>query len=116
MGKQHKIGVEVDSIDADDMIKDLNWQTYNSLFIIFQEEVAEDPDYVNISETLRLLFVNFYFDQYICFVKKASEGCWVNPFWGIKRHQNCKDERKSGKNSLFVGMKKDYSLIIYKLY
>ena len=49
MGKQHKIGVKVDSIDADDIIKDKNLQTDNSLFIILQGEVAEDPDYVDIS-------------------------------------------------------------------
>ena len=48
IGKQHKIGVEVDSIDADDRIKDVNLKTYNSLFIILQGEVAEDPDYVDI--------------------------------------------------------------------
>ena len=48
IGKQHKIGVEVDSIEAADIIKDVNLKTYNSLFIILQEEVAEDTDYVDI--------------------------------------------------------------------
>ena len=42
------IGVEVDSKDADDIIKDVNLQTDYSLFIILQEQVAEDPDYVDI--------------------------------------------------------------------
>ena len=46
--KQHKIEVEVDSIDAEDIIKDVNFQTETSLFIILQGEVAEDPDYVDI--------------------------------------------------------------------
>ena len=49
MGKQHKIGIEVDSIDADDIIKDVNLQTDNSIFIILQGEVAEVPVYVDIS-------------------------------------------------------------------
>ena len=40
MGKQHKIGVEVDSIDADDIIKDVNLQIDNYLFIILQGKVA----------------------------------------------------------------------------
>ena len=42
------IGVEVDSMDADDIIKDVNLHTHNSLIIIVQGEVAEDPDYVDI--------------------------------------------------------------------
>ena len=48
IGKQHKIAVEVDSIDADDIVKGVNLKKYNSLFIILQGEVAEDPDYVGI--------------------------------------------------------------------
>ena len=119
MGKQHKIGVDVDSKDADDIIKDVNLQTNNYLFIIVQGEVAEDPDYVDISvlETFWLLFVNFYLDQHICFVKKNIRKLFGQSFWGIKRHQNQKGERKSEKKFfLFAWMKKDYSLIIYKLY
>ena len=35
MRKQHKIGFEVDSIDADDIIKDVNLQTDNYYFFYY---------------------------------------------------------------------------------
>ena len=50
MGKQRKIGVQVDGIDAETIIKNVNLETNNSLFIICQGEVAEDPD-ISVGET-----------------------------------------------------------------
>ena len=48
MGKHHKKVVQVDGIDAEDIIKDVALQIDNSLLIILQGEVAEDPDNVDI--------------------------------------------------------------------
>ena len=98
----------VDSIKADDILKDVNLHTDNSLFIFLQGEVAKDPEFVNISvwETFWLLLVNFYLDQHICFVKKNIRRLLGESFWGIKRHQNWKGDRKTEKNLFLLGWKK----------
>ena len=44
MGKQQKTGFQVGGIDGEYVIKDVNLQTDNSLIIILQGKVAEDPD------------------------------------------------------------------------
>ena len=77
---------QVDGIDNEDIIGDVSLQTDDSLLFILQGEVAEDPDDedITVGETFWRLPEVLYFNPHICFVRKAPEGCLVNPLGNSK--------------------------------
>ena len=80
--------------DYEDKIEDLSLHTF-----ILKGEVAEDPDDEDIplAETFWSLQEVLYFDRHICFVRKAPEGCSVNPFGKCKYIKTKEVKRKVKK-------------------
>ena len=79
---------------------------------ILQGEVSEDPDDedIPVKETFWSLQEVLYFDRHICFVRKAPEGCLVNPFWECKDIKT-KEVKRKVKNIFFIlGLKDEIKI------